>query len=97
MYHKTGYVLTRQLKHAVSQLEIETHRSGEKDNIYYTGQNVFGIDLKTGERFAFDTIGSWTKSAFAPRRHFSETHCPRGYRSTPFQIKRGQLYFARKP
>jgi hypothetical protein len=96
MYHKTGYVLTRQLKKLVSQLEIETHRSDEND-IYYTGQNIFGIDLKTGERFAFDTIGSWTRSAFAPRQHSSKTHCTKGYRSEPFQIKRGQLYLQESP
>jgi hypothetical protein len=98
MYHKTGFVLTRQLKLAVSQLEIETHRPDEK-NEYNDMKKLtsYGIDLKTGERFAFDTIGGWTKSAFAPRRHFSETHCPRGYRSTPFQIKRGQLYLQESP
>ena len=60
MYHKTGFVLTRQLKNAVSLLEIETHRPDEK-RVYYSKvkHTNYGTDKETGERFAFDTFGGW--------------------------------------
>ena len=98
MYHKTGYVLTRQLKRVVSMLEIETHRPDEKD-IYFSKINHtnYGTDVKTGERFAFDTIGNWARSAFVPRRHSFDTHCPKGYRNEPFQIQKGKLYVQESP
>lgn len=98
MYHKTGFVLTRQLKNMVSLMEIETQRPGEKDTYFKRAQHSSsGIDIKTGERFAFDTIGGWARSAFAPRRHSLRTNCPRGYRSEPFQLKRGTLYLQESP
>jgi len=99
MYHKTGFVLTRFLKSAVSQLEIETHRPDEKNEYYDMKKHTnYGVDTKTGERFAFDTIGGWSKSAFLPRRHSKVTQCPRSYWSAvPFQIKTAQLYLQESP
>ncbi|KAL7501059.1 hypothetical protein ACHAWT_009130 [Skeletonema menzelii] len=98
MYHKTGYVLTRQLKKVVSMLEIDTHHPNETD-FYFDKRNHtnYGTDRATGERFAFDTVGGWTRSAFAPRRHSSQSHCPRGYRLEPFHLKSGQLYLQESP
>ena len=97
MYHKTGYVLTRQLKKAVTMVEIESNRPHEKDRYKTSGQTFYGTDRETGERFAFDTVGGWVRSAFAQRRHSVRTHCPIGYQLDPFKLKSGQLYLQESP
>lgn len=97
MYHKTGYVLTRQLKKAVTMVEIESNRPHERDNYKTSAYTFYGTDRQTGERFAFDTVGGWTRSAFAQRRHSFKSHCPIGFRREPFKLKSGQLYLQESP
>ena len=97
MYHKTGFVLSRQLKMVVSMLETEANRPNESELFNANQHTNYGTDKITGERFAFDTIGGWTRSAFAPRRHSFQTHCPRGYRHEPFLLKSGQIYMQESP
>ena len=99
MYHKTGYVLTRQLKYLVTKLELETLAPHELDKLHLNrNQRIYyGTDRYTGERYAFDTIGGWTRSAFAPRRHFNYTYIPRGYRNEPMRIHSGRLYLQESP
>ncbi len=99
MYHKTGYVLTRQLKKTVTMLEVENHFPNEKIKYKNSKYTSIGIDGNTGEKFAFDTVGGWTRSAFAPRRHSFQSNCPRGYRTEGFRLnlKSGQLYLQESP
>lgn len=80
-YHKTGYVLSRELKHQlISTLEVAAHRPDEKASKYsnLAKFNVSGIDEETGERVAFDQIGNWVNSAFPQRQHLYRTNCPPG-------------------
>lgn len=98
MYHKTGYVLTRQLKNLVNLMEVEAQRPLEMNTYYKRSKySNSGIDINTGERFAFDGVGGWTRSAFAPRQHYPETGCPKGYQKKPFQMHKGTIYLQESP
>lgn len=76
-YHKTGYVLSRELMFLLQDIEVDVHRPDLKQNFQKRIQHeVSGVDEETGERFAFDQIGNWVKSAFSTRKHSSKTQCP---------------------
>ena len=75
-YHKTGYVLSRELMFLLHQIEHDlydpTSDDGRRGSIF----EVSGTDPDTGVRFAFDGVGNWQKSAFSTRKHDKETKCP---------------------
>jgi hypothetical protein len=73
-YHKTGYVLSRELMFLLHQVEHEVHRPDKKADKRGVQFEVSGID-ENGERYAFDGIGNWQRSAFATRKH-NERKCP---------------------
>jgi len=78
-YHKTGYVLSRELKHQViSKLEVAANLKLPKvqklqnkvlSNYSNLAQfEVSGVNEETGERVAFDQLGNWIHSAFPQRQ-----------------------------
>jgi len=88
-YHKTGYVLSRELKHQVistlevaANLELPKVKKVQKNalsNYSNLAQfEVSGINEETGERVAFDQLGNWIQSAFPQRQHLGATNCPAG-------------------
>jgi len=74
-YHKTGYVLSRELMFLLHQIELEVNRHEAPSKNRGIQLEVSGVDSE-GERFAFDSIGSWARSAFSTRKHNIETQCP---------------------
>jgi hypothetical protein len=81
-YHKTGYVLSRELMILFSQIERETNRPNLPNERGGAKYEVSGVD-ENGERYAFDAVGSWSRSAFSTRKYHSKTQCP-------FPLKRKQ-------
>ena len=88
-YHKTGYVLSRELKHQVistlevaANLELPKVKKVQKNalsNYSNLAQfEVSGINEETGERVTFDQLGNWIQSAFPQRQHLGTTNCPAG-------------------
>jgi len=88
-YHKTGYVLSRELKHQVistlevaANLELPKVKKLQKNalsNYSNLAQfEVSGINEETGERVTFDQLGNWIHSAFPQRQHLGTTNCPAG-------------------
>lgn len=76
-YHKTGYVLSRELMFLMQEIEVDVHRPDLSQYFQkHVQHQVSGVDEETGERFAFDQIGNWIRSAFSTRKHSSETQCP---------------------
>lgn len=74
-YHKTGYVLSRELMFLLHQIEHEVHRPDIQYEKRGTKFEVSGVD-ESGERFAFDGVGNWARSAFSTRKHDRKTECP---------------------
>ncbi|KAL7541507.1 hypothetical protein ACHAWF_006952 [Thalassiosira exigua] len=69
-YHKTGYVLSRELRKLVRDLELSVHRPDEPSRRGADPRfEISGVDDATGERYAFDHVGNWARSAFPARRH----------------------------
>lgn len=92
-YHKTGYVLSRELKNLVQEIEIQARRPDLKDQFKgHVKFEVSGIDEESRERFAFDQVGNWVRSAFPARQHDSTTQCPKN-----FQLKKGTIYAQESP
>lgn len=73
-YHKTGYVLSRELMFLLYQIEQEVNRPDLHVEKRGTKFEVSGVD-EDGERFAFDGIGNWARSAFSTRKH-TKDQCP---------------------
>ena len=90
-YHKTGYVLSRELRNLVRELEVKVRRP-YKQYINPVQFLTSGIDEKTGERIAFDQVGSWARSAYQVRNHCSESQCPRD-----FGLRIGTMYIQESP
>jgi DNA-binding protein H-NS len=73
-YHKTGYVLSRELMFLLHQIEHEVNSPDLKADQRGAKFEVSGVD-ENGERYAFDGIGNWQRSAFTTRKH-NERQCP---------------------
>ena len=85
-YHKTGYVLSRELMFLLHQLEHNVYNPELDDGHRGSNFQVSGIDPdNNGIRYAFDGIGNWMKSAFSTRKHDGKTHCP-----NPTTLRSGQ-------
>ncbi|KAL7533837.1 hypothetical protein ACHAXR_005480 [Thalassiosira sp. AJA248-18] len=93
-YHKTGYVLSRELKNLVREIEVKTNRPNDDPAKYLNPvkYEVSGLDDETGERVAFDQVGNWARSAFPQRRHSGKTDCPK-----QFDLKMGKIYVQESP
>ena len=65
-YHKTGYVLSRELKNLVREIELQATKPDEDNKEWYNPVKfeLPGIDEETGERFAFDQVGSWVRITY---------------------------------
>lgn len=76
-YHKTGYVLSRELMFLLQQIEVDVNRPDLNSKFaHHVKFEVSGVEHETGERFAFDQVGNWVRSAFHARQHNSVTKCP---------------------
>lgn len=84
-YHKTGYVLSRELKNLVREIEVmnamqhddpTNFNSAKYTKPKKTAHEVSGVYEETGERFAFDQVGNWVRSGFPQRRHNTRSKCP---------------------
>lgn len=86
-YHKTGYVLSRELKNLVRALESEAAYPDLKGK-RFSGIKHFqsGLDDETGKRFAFDQYGNWPRSAFQTRDHKNETNLPNRFDMSPASL-----------
>lgn len=92
-YHKTGYVLSRELKYLIRDMEVTAKRPvNPKKYINKASFEVSGINEETGDRIAFDQIGNWPRSAFPQRRHMGHTQCPKN-----FELKTGAIYVQESP
>lgn len=83
-YHKTGYVLSRELMFLLHQIEHEVNRPGMEYGKRGSKFEVSGVD-RDGERYAFDGIGNWQHSAFSTRKH-TENQCPFPVGRKPSQV-----------
>lgn len=86
-YHKTGYVLSRELKNLVRVLESEAAYP-DMEGKRFSGFKHFqsGLDDETGKRFAFDQYGNWPRSAFQTRNHRKETNLPNRFDMSPASL-----------
>jgi len=92
-YHKTGYVLSRELKNLIRDIEVAAKQPADPQK--YVNRIVFklsGVDDETGERIAFDQVGNWPHSAFPQRQHMGHTQCPKR-----FELQRGTIYVQESP
>lgn len=106
-YHKTGYVLSRELMFLLHQIEHDLHDPTSDDGRRGSIFEVSGTDPDTGVRFAFDGVGNWQKSAFSTRKHDKETKCPvpaarrPGKEISPektgFKLRDGTVYVQESP
>ena len=86
-YHKTGYVLTRELKNLVRELESEAAYPDLEGKRYSGIKHIqSGLDDETGKRFAFDQYGNWPRSAFQTRNHMKETNLPNRFDMSPASL-----------
>ena len=86
-YHKTGYVLTRELKNLVRELESEAAYPDLEGKRYSGIKHIqSGLDDDTGKRFAFDQYGNWPRSAFQTRNHMKETNLPNRFDMSPASL-----------
>jgi hypothetical protein len=61
----------------LQEIEVDVNRPDLSQNFQkHIQHKMSGVDEETGERFAFDQIGNWVRSAFSTRKHSSETQCP---------------------
>ena len=103
-YHKTGYVLSRELMFLLHQIEHEVHRPYVEYEKRGTKFEVSGVD-ESGERFAFDGVGNWARSAFSTRKHDRKTECPSSVGrkevvlppTEGFRLREGTIYVQESP
>mmetsp|Transcript_5715 Transcript_5715/g.14275 ORF Transcript_5715/g.14275 Transcript_5715/m.14275 type:complete len:534 (+) Transcript_5715:207-1808(+) len=112
-YHKTGYVLSRELKNLIRHVEIGANRPDLYDMIQDGKEykrivdpvkfETSGIDRETGDRISFDGVGNWARSAFQQRRHDDDTHCMRNRDQSSFgqrqsfTLQKGKVYVQESP
>ena len=84
-YHKTGCLLSHQLKKLIGTIDIAVNRPGEKSKNYLKTQKFegTGIDKETGERITFDHLGNWNNNAFPQRKHIEEESKAEGHTGCP--------------
>ena len=77
-YHKTGYVLSREIKNLIGEIEVQANSPNEDPKKYsnLVKFEMSGIDNITKKRITFDQLGNWVNSAFPQRRHLGTTNCP---------------------
>ncbi|KAL9179603.1 hypothetical protein ACHAXT_008893 [Thalassiosira profunda] len=100
-YHKTGYVLSRELKHLVQDIEVAATGRSKKD-VNHVKFETSGYDEDKKERFAFTQMGNWARSAFPQRRHGKDVPCMSVWRpgrsnDTVFRLKKGSIYVQESP
>ena len=112
-YHKTGYVLSREIKNLISEIEVKANSPNEDPKKYgnLVQFEMSGINNETKQRIAFDQLGNWVNSAFPQRRHLGTTNCPPGPNAPrrkgrkmdiklheyKFHLKSGTIYIQESP